>query len=203
MYDLSTNEITFPHTIATATLGGKKHTWNDVNGGSKMVADLCIDPNSFWGGNVLMLGWVKEYGMYACLHKDTHQVVGFYVHEPDKLTELGKELIVKAFPTRVVKFELHETKQPSYAEKKKLEEMREYYKQHGMSPVFVDTSNAEELIALEKALASGKAEKPMAVKQEATVAPMITEDAPHEHDGSRVSAKILEGRAQPKKRYVQ
>jgi hypothetical protein len=202
MYDKSTNEITFPHTIPTNKLGGKTHTWNDVNGGAKMLSDLCIDPNSFWGGNVLVLGWIKQYGMYACQHKDTYQVVGFYVHDPSLLTERGKKLVKEAFPNKTVKFELYSQKQPTLEEKKKLEDMKQYYKEHGMSPVFVDTANAEELIALEKALASGKAEKPVAVVQSETVKPMLTEPVEHEHDGSMVSPKILEGRAKPGNRYI-
>lgn len=202
MYDKSTNEITFPHIIPGGKLGGKDHTWNDVDGGAVRVADLLIDPNKFYGGQVLVLGWIKEYGMYACQSKDTGDIVGFYVHEPDKLTKTGKKLVKEAFPSRTVKFEYYKGKHPTPEDIQKLHELREYYKANGVSPVLVERANAEELESLWKAIQSGKAEKPLASQEPVKQGPASNERAKLEHDGSTVSEKILKNKPKPQKRYV-
>jgi len=197
MYYKQTNELKFPHTIPTPILGGKKHVWNDVNGGAKKVADLCIDVNTFWGGNVILLGWIKEYGMYACPQRDTGIVLGFYVHEPDKLTELGRKLVKEAFPSYNVVFEVATEHKLTAEEIAERQRVKQYYLDHGMAPNLVDHSTAEELEGLLKALESGKAEKPMAVDAGTTVAPMLDDDVLHEHDGSLVPESFLAKRAQP------
>jgi hypothetical protein len=198
MYDKLQNQISFPHIIPFNKLGDKTHTWNDVDGGSVKIADLCIEQNEFWGGNVILLGWIKMYGMYACLHKDSNELIGFYVHEPQRLTALGKRLIEEAFPARNVLFEIIPEKKPTREELDDVRKVKEYYKEHGMSPVLVDTSNLEELKSLERALESGRASKQLGIAEQDVVEPVLKEDVVHEHDGSTVSPKILEGRAQPR-----
>lgn len=202
MYDRLNNEITFPHIIPTATLGGKTHTWNDVDGGATRVADLFIDPNKFFGGNVLVLGMVKAYGMYACQSKNTSEIIGFYVHDPETLTKLGKKLIKEAFPNKTVKFELYRTRETSPEEIKELQRLRQYYKENGMSPSIVDKANAEELESLWKALQSGKAEKQIGSFQDIKEEPVLEKDVVHEHDGSNVSPKILENKKPAQKKFV-
>lgn len=199
MYDRSKNEITFPHIIPSRTLGGKSHTWNDVNGGSKRLADLCIEPNTFFGGNVLILGWIKEYGMYACQQKDTGDIIGFYVHEPDKLTKVAKKMIQDYFADKTVKFVLYSPRKVTASEIKKLKELKEYYRDHGMSPNLVDTASAEELENLMKAIESGKAETPMAIAEVQSEAPMLEQNAEHEHDGSKLSESAFERRKAQRK----
>jgi len=79
-------------------------------------------------------------------------------------------------------------KPPTEAEKKQLAQVREKYREQGMPSELVDHSTADELVALEKAIKSGKAEKAMAVVQSATLDAMITEDAPHIHVGEELSS---------------
>lgn len=198
MYLKQTNEIYFPHLIPTNVLGGKKHEWGDVNGGAKTIADLSLNPNSFFGGRVNVLGLIKEYGLYACLQREANNVIGFYIHDPEQLTALGKKLVKQYFEGIKVVFEIYAEKPPTEAQKKKLAETREYYKTHGMAPELVSHSTADELVALAKAIDSGKAEKPMAEAQSATVDAMIAEDAPHVHVGEELSSYAV-GRIQKKK----
>jgi len=195
------NELYFPVIIPTPVLGGKRHTWKrDVNGGATMIADLCIAQNGFFGGNVVTLGLITEYGMYACLHKDAQEVVGFYIHDPEKLTELGRKLVIEAFPKKTVIFEVYREKPLTAEQIKDIQAVKQYYKDHGMSPSLVDTSNAQELKALYEAMASGKAEKPFATMAQPIIEPMLKEDVVHEHDGSMISSKILANKVQPKRR---
>lgn len=175
MYDLSKNEITFPHIIPTPLLGGKLHTWSNVNGGAKMLADLGLLPNKFFGGNVEKLGWINEYGMYACKRrvdesmKNGMAIVGFYVHDASKLTKLGRDLFKKAFPSVTVRFVQHEKKEPTAEEIRELMKMRDEYKKHGMSPELADHATAEELVNIAAAIDSGKSKISIAEVEEKEV----------------------------------
>lgn len=95
------NQIAFPHTIPTATINGKTYKWNDVNGGAKPIGAFGLTTNTFWGGRVNMLGFIKELGFWACLDKHDparQKVLGFYLANPDEITELGKVIIQGIFP---------------------------------------------------------------------------------------------------------
>jgi len=188
MYLKRTNEIYFPHLIPTNVLGEKVHKWSDVNGGAKNIETLGLKANSFFGGRVSVLGLIKEYGMYACQQRESNNVIGFYVHDPEQLTPLGKKLVKQYFDGIKVVFETYVEKAPTEAEKKKLAQVREKYREQGMPSELVDHSTVDELVALEKAIESGKAEKAMAVVQSATLDAMITEDAPHIHVGEELSS---------------
>jgi hypothetical protein len=199
MYIKSTNEIYFPHIIPGAILGGKKHVWNDVNGGAKKIVDLCLNQNSFFGGNVLILGLIKEYGFYACQHIDTQEIIGFYVSDPHMVTELGKMLIAERFPSTEIKYEVFVETPPTAAQLKDLAEMKQYGIDHGFSPLLVDKSNAEEIRALRASLSSGKAEKSMASVETPVIDAVEKNKIVPTHSGE-LSPSFLEGRPQPKGR---
>jgi hypothetical protein len=88
-------QIAFPHTIPTPVINGKRYVWNDVNGGAKPIGYFGLVTNSFWGGLIHKLGFVKELGFWAALDKNdpnTQRVRGFYLADPKELTALGKQV---------------------------------------------------------------------------------------------------------------
>jgi hypothetical protein len=175
MYDRSNNEITFPHIIPTPVLDGINHSWRDVDGGAITLAELKINQNKFFGGNVDRLGWIKKYGMYACKRtddKNQQTIVGFYIHDASKLTKLGREMCKKAFPTATIKFVAYDEPTVTPEEIKEYKALQKKYIDKGMSPELVKSASAEELAELERAIASGKAEK-----SSGTVAPTETKTA--------------------------
>ncbi|MFA6358974.1 MAG: hypothetical protein WCY09_09990 [Candidatus Omnitrophota bacterium] len=160
MYDAKTNTIMFPHIIAGAMLGGKKHTWNNVNGGAKLISDFNLIQNKFFGGNVQRLGMIKEYGFFLCPHYvDWNIIMGFYIHDPALVTELGKKLLQDKYPGVNIVYETatitaNRVLTPEEFEKKKVlvEEARE----HGLSAPEVDHATLEELDGLIRSVDSGK-----------------------------------------------
>lgn len=193
MYNLSKNEITFPHVVPTPILGGKLHTWSNVNGGAKMLADFDINPNKFFGGNVEKLGWITEYGMYACKRRmdenmtNNATITGFYVHDPSKLTKVGRDLFKKAFPSATVRFEIHAEKPPTPAEIKKRKDLQKYYLEHGMSPEMVNHATAEELVNLAAALDSGKSKISLGEVEEREVRNQATKPGIETKSGEKIA----------------
>jgi hypothetical protein len=106
MYNAQLNEVVFPHIITGNVLNNNIHNINHVNGGMVKIEDLNLSRNKFFGGNVEVLGLIKEYGFYACPHYEmTQNILGFYIHDPSMLTELGKRLIKEKYPNATVIFE--------------------------------------------------------------------------------------------------
>ena len=159
MYNAERNEIYFPHVIVGNKLGGKEHVYNDINGGTVPIANVNLNRDKFWGGNCVMLGFIKEYGFYACPHYETTRIMGFYVADASRVTELGRKLIVKAFPDSNVLFEnmtesIHKPLSPEdYARKLALIEEA---KQHGLSPALISTGTLDELEGVIRAVESGR-----------------------------------------------
>jgi len=79
-----------PHTVPMPILDGKKYTMNDINGGTTRIADLNIPTNTFWGGNVLVVGMVNELGFYVCPSRYDNTIQGFYIHDGTKVTEKAR-----------------------------------------------------------------------------------------------------------------
>lgn len=171
MYDKSTNTITFPHIMPTNRIAGKEHTFNSINGGMTKLADLGIEQNSFLGGNVVTLGLIKEYGFYACPSIYNAEILGFYVHDPAKLTELGRNAIIERFPKYDVVFEIKTDKELTAEQIKERKAQRQRWIDEGISPEIVDHHTADELKNLLKVMQSGAAEKPMAVAEMTVQAP--------------------------------
>ena len=165
MYNKSTNEITFPHIIPITTIDGKAYSWNDVDGGAKQLKEFGMEQNKFFGGNVEKLGLIKDLGMYACKRVPAQgkpSIIGFYVHDASELTKKGRDACKKAFPSAIIKFENYEKKVETPEEIKAYKALQKSYIDKGMSPALVHGS-AEELAELERAMASGKAEKSLGV----------------------------------------
>lgn len=160
MYNAETNEIFFPLLIPGNELGGKVHTYNDVNSGIKRIEEFNLISNKFFGGTVVKLGLIGEYGFYACPHRDIPLLIrGFYIHDPSMVTELGKKLIQSKYPNAHIVYEtvsttVHRDLTPKEIEKKK--ELIEKAVDGGLSAPMIKDSTIEELEGLIRASASGK-----------------------------------------------
>jgi hypothetical protein len=157
--------IMFPHVIPGTTLAGKVHTYDNINGGMKPLSDFNLKVNEFMGGNCgKMIGLIKEYGFYACPHFLQRKLIAFYIHDPEKLTALGKKMIEQTYPEYRVVYEkvadnIH-TVVTEEMMRKKLSLLNEV-KDRGLNPTFVDKSTAEELEGYLAAVDSGKSGQAM------------------------------------------
>jgi hypothetical protein len=94
-------EIVFPHFIPTAKFGDKVYTWNDCNGGAKLVTEMGFVKHQCMGGRCDKMGFVKDLGLWACLDKFDKKMVkvfAFYMYDPDEVTDKGKQFITEVFP---------------------------------------------------------------------------------------------------------
>ena len=159
MYDKNKQVLSFPHFIMGSELGGKNHVFNNINGGMKRLADFNLVRNKFLGGNVEVFGRVKEYGFYICPHYENRQVLGFYIHDPSTVTELGKKLIQERYPDANIIWEkvAPVDKQMSAEEMKKRKELIEQAKERGAKEAEVSNATLDELDGLLEAMDSGKA----------------------------------------------
>jgi len=181
-------------------LNGVEHAWNSVNGGSVSISDLNISPNTFFGGNVERLGFIKEYGFYACqsLYAN-NKILGFYIHDPSIVTELGKKLVRAAFPSCDVVFDTYHESAMTEADYKELRSMKQDAEEHGLSPDLINHSNAVELKALISSVKSGHVAGKVAEVSNVSESPILTKDAEHLHIGGNLPSKtVLSGKMQPK-----
>lgn len=159
MFNVTTNEISFPHVIPGDKFGGKKHTFNSINGGMKKLADMNLIRNRFLGGNVEILGLINEYGVYVCPHFENKRVLGFYIDDPAHLTDEGKEALKERYPNvkllGVYTGNLHKTLTES--ERKKKAELIFEAMERGAIKAQVERNTIAELDGLIKAMDSGKA----------------------------------------------
>lgn len=174
MFDRKKMTITFPHIITGDILLGRKYTWDDVRGGSKKLADLGIDRNSFFGGQIVYLGLIADLGFYACPHFISNKILGFYVHDVNSLTDKGKRALTERFSDCTVIFETV-VEQPKGITKEEIENrnnLREELKKYGIAPEMVTHTNAEGLKAMLDAVISGEAKTKMAVQEEDVYTPL-------------------------------
>lgn len=177
MYDSKNKRITFPHVIPTPMLDGKRYTINDAQGGAVKIVDLGIQVNSFYGGNCHSLVMISDLGFYICPHRETREVLGFYVHDWKKVTPKGQEVLKRRFPDCDVIFsdEVFISEDLSEARKRK-EELRKEALEHGIAAEMISHTTAEELDSLIKAMNSGVASRKMAVAQDSVVSSYATDD---------------------------
>ena len=155
--------ITFPHIILGNKLQGVEHTYNCVNGGIKPIADFNLKANKFFGGNVVKMGFVLEYGFWACPHfEQTKLILGFYVHDPITLTELGKRIIKEMYPGREIVWDkvsptVHREMTSDELQRKR--ELIQQAKERGVQESQVNNQTIEELDGLLRAFDSGHATK--------------------------------------------
>lgn len=104
MYGRNKNEIVFPDIILGNCLGGIEHTMNFKFSGVKPIGAFGYTTNNFYGGRCTHLYHIKEYGFYACKDKSSPKIMGFYIHDPHEVTDLGKKLIKEYYGTKTVLF---------------------------------------------------------------------------------------------------
>lgn len=155
MLDLKTNTLTFPHVIVGDKLGGKAHVFNSINGGFVSIADLNLTHNTFFGGNVDKLGIVKEYGFFICPSRWNNQVLGFYVHDPDKVTELGKSLIQAKYPDYVIDYQPVCEKKMTKEEFARWQELKREAAEKGVAADEITHLSADGLVAVIATLEKG------------------------------------------------
>lgn len=168
--------IYFPHVIPGKTLAGKEHTFNCINGGMRRVADLGLDPTTFYGGNALEIGMVKEYGFYAIPANETHEILGFYLYNPDTVTPLGKKVLKEHLAIDTLVYGYMEEVAALARDPKEMEALIKEYEQMGGRPSMVRHVHVKELRSMIDALKSGTADKPMA-ELETPVTSASLEDA--------------------------
>lgn len=163
MYNHATNEILFPHIVPGNVLGDKQHTFNNVNGGVVPIEKFNLVRNKFFGGNVKMLGKIKEYGFYACPHfEKTKIIVGFYIHDPEDITEEGKKLLEGKYPDRKIVYKKVTSaphRKMTTEEMKKKKELIQQAMDNGSSSMEINNATVQELEGLLKAQSSGKSDK--------------------------------------------
>jgi len=140
---MSKEEIYFPRTVPVAFLRPLKFTWQkDVDGGATPISNLNIKQDTFMGGNVITLGWMNKYGLYACPEMESLNITALYVHDPSRLTELGRELVRSAFPNGECMFgESKETElSPKLVTPESAAELKELIRPH--KPAVVVNPNA-------------------------------------------------------------
>lgn len=179
--------ITFPHIILGNKLQGIEHTYNCVNGGIKPIADFNLITNRFFGGNVVKMGFILEYGFWACPHfEKTKQILGFYIHDPLTLTPLGKKVIQAMYPGKEIVWEkvsptVHRDMSPEELQHKR--DLLQQAKERGLDINQITNTTIDELDGVLRAVESGHASKVQFETVEATSDPDIPITI--EHQGRR------------------
>ena len=161
--------IYFPHVIFGNVLGGREHTFNDIHGGIKPLSDFNINQHNFLGGNCTKeIGLIDSYGFYACPYVfDTKKIVAFYIHDPEQITDLGKQLIEEYYPDYQIVYERMSTSVHKVLTAEEIAKKRDLLQKiadEGINPKMVEKSTVEELDGLLQAVESGKSN--LEVKQE-------------------------------------
>jgi len=199
MYNKQTNEITFPHIISGNILGGKVHNSGCINGGMKMITDKPFNliKNRFFGGNCIRLGLIKEYGFYACPHIiDQKKILGFYINDPDLVTDVGKKVIAQQYPNITINYittscSVHRELTPDELERKK--ELIAQAIEKGIDAPKITDNTTEELEGLLQAINSGRAKTAKGEDIKVTVEQpvIVREEVPVNiiHRGGKITAK--------------
>ena len=152
--------VYFPHVIPGNVLDGEVKTFNSINKGMKSLSDFGIDRNKFLGGNsAKMIGLMKEYGFYAIPHFESNKIVGFYIHDPDTLTERGRKVLEDLYPDYTIEYDKRQKDihTPITQDvKKKTAELLEKAKERGIKTNLIGNATVEELDGLIQAFDSGK-----------------------------------------------
>lgn len=112
MLNPESKTLVFPHIIAGNKLAGQVYTTNNINGGMFPVSKFNIIQHKFFGGNIEFLGLISEYGFYLCPDRtvvDTQtglkRINGFYINDPLKITDLGRQVLQKHYPDYNIVYE--------------------------------------------------------------------------------------------------
>lgn len=195
MYDKAKGLLYFPHLVPGATLGGKEHVYNDIHGGMKRVEDFKnhkgenYKKNSFFGGRVDNLGFIKDYGFYACIDSMSPKksIIGFYVDDGTIVTKKGQALLKKRFPSAEILWDGVPPEEPTPDDTARRQALIEEAREYGHSPQTLTRMPIEELQGLVQAWKSGKAEEAKGT--------VVASDgvAKAQHDGEPVALKKMRG----------
>lgn len=176
MFDREKMTITFPHLIVGNKLSDKEYSWNDVDGGIKKIADMGLVRNQFFGGQCTIMGLIKRLGIWACQHYESRRIIGFYVDDPNRVTDEGRKLLEARFSDCTVIFDKEPPKYQGITaeEKKRRDELRAELIKYGVEPAMITHTTADGLEGLLKAVMSGKSDKPIAEVE----APVVAETSP-------------------------
>lgn len=160
------NEICFPHIISGDILGGKQYVWNNCLGGAKPIGAFGFTTNTFMGGQCLILGFIKELGFWGCQDKiNRGKLRAFYIDDPDIVTEYGKQMIQKAFPTKTILYIKYDKLPKTKIDKERLKKAQEDAEKEGIEPHIVNRASAETLESLIKARQFEKAQESLTIKE--------------------------------------
>ena len=171
----NSKEIVFPHFIPTAKFGDKTYTWNDANGGAKLITDMGFIKHQCLGGRCDKMGFVKELGLWACLDKfdkKMNKVFAFYMFDPDEVTDKGKDFITEAFPKHVIVYvkynSMDEIPKEKIVDTQKLEKLKADALKLGVNPDAVSGASVETVESLITAKKFDIAEEKKQAKAEAS-----------------------------------
>ena len=157
------NEIVFPHFIPTTNLIGVQYSWQNVVGGAKMIGSFGLTTNTFLGGQCIKMGFVPSLGFWGCLDKHNEAkgtFIGFYLSNPDEITEYGKEVLANVLPDNTIGYVLYDDLPHDKTEQKKIIKMQKQAELHGISPTIINSDSVNTLATLlEAAIAEEKLEK--------------------------------------------
>jgi hypothetical protein len=145
----NSKEIVFPHVIPTTILDGKQYSFNNVNGAIKPIGYFGLTTNTFLGGQCKIMGFINELGFWGC--QDKHEIGklrAFYLHDPSTVTEYGKQMIQKAFPTNTIQYISYDDIPVTKRDVKRQEKAEKEAQQHGISPKLIDKKAVETLETL-------------------------------------------------------
>ena len=198
MTDEKNKVIYFPHTFpGTPTpnfLGGEAHTFNSVDAGLFKIGDFGLTINRFLGGECTHLGLIGKYGFYACPDRGNKKILAFYVADPKKVTDLGKQIIQERFPNyRIVYDQYLVPQEKDDIDPNRRAELMKQFEEAGGNPIMVRAVSSKAILDLIKVLRSGTSEHKFAEASPSTFAPIARED--------EVTA-IQTGKGVPPKRVV-
>ncbi len=173
MYDRNANILAFPHIILGDKLAGRTYTFNDINAGMIQIEKLNLMKNKFLGGNVQMFGVMQETGIYLCPHfEQQRRIVAFYIHDPEQLTDLGKQLIEQHYAGVDVIYHkisstVHRNLTPE--EMKRKIALLEEAKELGINVAHLNKSTVAEIEGALTAIKSGKSGTTVTPEEDAIV----------------------------------
>jgi hypothetical protein len=186
------NEICFPHIVPGDTLGGIRYVWNNCNGGAKPIGAFGFTTNTFMGGQCLILGFIKELGIWGCQDKTNRGILrAFYLDDPDIITEYGKQMIQQALPTKTILYIKYDKLPKTKVDKDRLTKAQKDAEIEGIEPHIVSRASAETLESLIKARRYEKQQEELA---KPIIPPVVEESKPVVPKKPRaVSPKVTTG----------
>ena len=162
MYNKKLRTLFFPHIILGNILAGTEYSGFKVRGKLFPLSEFNLVQNDFFGGNIENLCLIKELGFYVCFSRHVQKKInGFYIPEPDMITDVGKEVLAAHFPNVTIIYEkMSATPHKVFTEKeiqKKLDLLNEA-KEHGIDAKLLEKDSIDEIENQIDIKKSGKAD---------------------------------------------